>query len=78
MKPIVLMERFPYRFMETSERGWVEKFSHYTKRYSHMYEVADERQMAILLEDGEYCKWLDPEGVPCYTKSRVPNPYPKS
>ena len=75
---IVLLERFPYRFCETEERGWIEKFSHHTKRYSHMYEVACERQMAVLLDDSEYCKWLDPSGVPCYTKSRVPNPYPKN
>ena len=74
----VLLERFPYRFCETEERGWIEKFSHHTKRYSHMYEVACERQMAVLLDDSEYCKWLDPSGVPCYTKSRVPNPYPKN
>ena len=75
MKPTILMERFPYRFLETEERGWIEKFSHRTKRYSHMYEVADERQMAVLLEDSEYSKWLDPEGVPCYVKSRVVNHY---
>jgi len=78
MKPTVLMERFPYRFCELEERGWVEKYNLYTKRYSHMYEVGCERQMAVLLEDGEYVKWLDPEGVPCYTTSTVSNPYPKS
>ena len=42
------------------------------------YEVACERQMAVLMEDLEYCKWLDPAGVPCYTTNRVTNPYPKS
>ena len=78
MKPTVLMERFPYRFCELEERGWIEKYNLYTKRYSHMYEVGCERQMAVLLEDGEYVKWLDPEGVPCYTTSTVSNPYPKS
>jgi len=78
MKGKVLLERFPYRFVESEERGWVEKYNLYTKRYSHMYEVGCERQMAVLLEDGEYVKWLDPEGVPCYTTSTVSNPYPKS
>jgi hypothetical protein len=78
MKGKVLLERFPYRFMEAEERGWVEKYDLYTKRYSHMYEVACERQMMTLLDDIEYCKWLDPEGVPCYTTSTVTNPYPKS
>lgn len=72
------MERFPYRFCELQERGWIEKYNLYTKRYSHMYEVGCERQMATLLEDAEYCKWLDPEGPPCYTTSTVSNPYPKS
>ena len=76
MKPTILMERFPYRFCETEERGWVEKFSHDTKRYSHMYEVACEKQMAVLLEDSEYVKYLDPADVPCYTRSRIANPYP--
>lgn len=75
MKPTILLERFPYRFMETEERGWVEKFSHHTKRYSHMYEVADERQMAVLLDDSQYAIWLDPQGGPCYVKSRVVSPY---
>ena len=70
MKKTVLLERFPYRFVETQERGWIEKYNIYTKRYVHMYEVCDERQMSVLLEDREYCKWLDPEGVPCYNNSR--------
>ena len=72
----ILLERFPYRFCESEERGWVEKFSHHTKRYSHMYEVGCEHQMAALLDDTEYVKWLDPDGIPCYTRSRVVNPYP--
>ena len=73
MKTVVLMERFPYRFCETAERGWVEKFSHDTKRYSRIYEVADERQMAVLLEDPEYVKYLD--GQPAYVRSRIVAPY---
>jgi len=78
MKPTVLLERFPYRFLETEERGWVEKYSIHTKRYAHMYEVADERQMAVLLDDFEYVKWLDPARPNCYVNGngRVPNPYP--
>ena len=70
MKPKVLLERFPYRFLETEERGWVEKFNMDTKRYNHMYEVGCERQMLTLLEDREYVKWLDPEGIPCYRYER--------
>jgi len=70
MKPKVLLERFPYRFLETDERGWVEKFNMDTKRYKHMYECGCERQMLTLLEDAEYVKWLDPEGVSCYRHHR--------
>lgn len=71
MKSTTLMERFPYRFLETEERGWVEKYNMYTKRYNHMYEVGCEKQMAMLLEDREYVLWLDPEGVNCYVRDRV-------
>ena len=78
MTNTVLMERFPYRFLESEERGWVEKYNLHTKRYNHMYEVRCELQMATLLEDPQYVRWLDPEGIPCYTRSRVQNPYPKS
>ena len=73
----VLLERFPYRFVETEERGWVEKYNLFTKRYVHMYEVACERQMATLLDDSNYVKWLDPDGVPCYNNASgvVRHPY---
>jgi hypothetical protein len=28
------------------------------------------------MEDLDYCKWLDPEGIPCYNnRSRISNPY---
>jgi len=78
MKPTILMERFPYRFMETKKRGWIEKYNIHTKRYAHMYEVDSERQMATLLEDSSYVLWLDPKNPPCYTRNAVSNPYPKS
>ena len=80
MKGKVLLERFPYRFVGSEERGWVEKYDLYTKRYSHMYEVACERQMAVLMEDLEYCKWLDPSGVNCYVPADgvIKSPYLKS
>ena len=77
MKTTVLLERFPYRFCESEERGWVEKFSYLTKRYSHMYEVGCENQMAALLDDSQYVLWLDPSNPPCYTRSRISAPYPQ-
>ena len=42
-KPTVLLERFPYRYVEcgTLENGFpdyrIQKADHYTKRYSDMY-----------------------------------------
>ena len=72
----ILLERYPYRYCETQERGWVEKYNLATKRYKHMYEVGCELQMATLLDDSEYVKWLDPEQPVCYNnKSRIVNPY---
>ncbi len=70
MKPKELLERFPYRFMETEERGWIEKYNIYTKRYSFMYECGCEMQMATAMSDIEYVKWLDPDGVNCYRHQR--------
>ena len=75
MKKTILLERYPYRFVETEERGWIEKFSHYSKRYKLMYEVGCEQQMMACLDDLDYVKWLDPECPPCYTKSRIVNHY---
>lgn len=78
-KMTVLLERFPYRFCETEERGWIEKYNLSTKRYHQMYEVGCELQMATLLDDTEYVKWLDPDGIPCYNNAAgiVRNPYSK-
>ena len=73
------MERFPYRFCEADnkERGWIEKFDYNTKRYSKMYECDSSMQLLTAMEDLNYCKWLDPDGVPCYTNGNgiVRNPY---
>ena len=77
----VILERFPYRFTETGvlENGKpdcrIQKYNMNTKRYSDMYLCDNEMQFMTAMEDFEYCKWLDPEGVPCYTKNRVKNPY---
>ena len=30
-------------------------------------------QFTTAIEDFEYTKWLDPEGVPCYVKDRGPH-----
>ena len=66
----VIMERFPYRFIEGEERGYIEKFNDVSRRWCHMYECDSRIQLLTAIEDFEYCKWLDPEGVPCYRDQR--------
>ena len=41
------------------------------KRYSDMYLLDNQMQCLTAMEDQEYTKWLDPEGVPCYVKDSV-------
>ena len=72
---IVLMERFPYRYVEagTLENGnhdfRIQKQDRYTRRYKDMYLCDNGMQLATAIEDFEYTKWLDPEGVPAYRKN---------
>jgi len=81
MKPKVIHERFPYRFIEcgTLENGRpdyrIQKAHEYTKRYRDMYLLDNSMQLATCLDDINYVRWLDPDGVPCYVKSQVRNPY---
>ena len=46
----------------------IQKQDYYTKRYRDMYLLDNQMQLDTCLEDPEYTKWLDPEGVPCYVK----------
>ena len=68
----VILERFPYRYVEcgTLENGFpdyrIQKFNEYTQRYKDMYLCDNFMQMKTAIEDFEYTKWLDPAGVPCY------------
>jgi len=64
----VLMEREGYRFCETDERGYIEKFDEATRRWRLMYECDCRLQLLTAMEDIDYTKWLDPSGVPCYRK----------
>ena len=40
-----------------------------------MYLCDNSMQLTTAIEDFEYTKWLDPEGVPCYVgdKGRCPS-----
>jgi hypothetical protein len=64
----ILMERSGYRFVESDDRGYIEKFNEATRRWQFMYECDSRLQLLTAMEDIEYTKWLDPSGVPCYRK----------
>ena len=72
------MERYPYRYVESGVIELngkpdyrIQKFNEYTRRYSDMYLCDNSMQLDIAIEDLDYTKWLDPEGVPCYVKDEV-------
>lgn len=70
----ILLERFPYRYVECGvlENGHpdfrIQKMNSYTNRYKDMYLCDNGLQMSTAIEDFEYTKWLDPDGVPAYRK----------
>tara|TARA_B100001113_G_scaffold177662_1_gene145563 strand:+ start:126 stop:350 length:225 start_codon:yes stop_codon:yes gene_type:complete len=70
----VIMERFPYRYVEsgTLENGRpdfrIQKLDSWSKRYKDMYLCDNGMQLTQAIEDFEYTKWLDPSGVPAYRK----------
>ena len=71
----VLLEKYPYRYVETGiielngqPDYRIQKYNTYTERYRDMYLCDNSIQFDMCIEDLEYTKWLDPEGVPCYVK----------
>ena len=69
----VILERFPYRYVEDGiielngkPDYRIQKFNEYTRRYNDMYLCDNSIQFDMCIEDFEYTKWLDPEGIPCY------------
>jgi hypothetical protein len=74
----VLLERFPYRYVECGTLEIndmpdyrIQKANTWSKRYSDMYLLDNKMQLLTAMDDFEYTKWLDPDGVPCYTKDSV-------
>ena len=73
----VILEKYPYRYVEcgTLDNGFpdyrIQKEDYYTKRYRDMYLCDNSMQLTTAIEDFEYTKWLDPEGVPCYIKDKA-------
>ena len=72
MKRKVLLERYPYRYVECGELPngkpdcRLEKYDIHTKRYKDIYLFDNQMQMMTAMSDLDYSKWLDPDGVPCY------------
>ena len=70
----VLLERFPYRYVEYGilENGKpdfrIQKMDSYSPRWKDMYLCDNGMQLTTAMEDFEYTKWLDPACVPCYVK----------
>jgi len=67
MKVQVILERYPYRYVEcgTLENGYpdyrIQKWNDWSKRYKDMYLCDNGMQINVAMEDFEYTKWLDPD-----------------
>ena len=77
-KQIVLLERFPYRYiqagiLEINDKPdyRIQKVDSYSGKYKDMYLCDNEMQLMTAMEDYQYTLWLDPDGVPCYVRDRV-------
>ena len=66
MKLEVILERYPYRYVQsgTLKTGYpdlrIQKFNEWTRRYNDMYLLDSQAQLDCCIEDHEYTKWLDP------------------
>jgi hypothetical protein len=74
----VLLERFPYRYVECGTleiNGMpdyrIQKANSWSKIYGDMYLLDNQMQLLTAMDDFEYTKWLDPDGVPCYITDSV-------
>jgi len=84
-KTQVILERYPYRFVQKGllEEGGapdfrIQKFNDIQKRYYDMYYLDSQAQLDCAIEDPEYVKWLDPDPeVAAYPRKgdKVVSPY---
>ena len=77
-KQVVLLERFPYRYVQagTLETNGkpdcrIQKVDSYSGKYRDMYLCDNEMQLMTAMDDHEYTCWLDPAGVPAYVRDSV-------
>ena len=74
MKIEVILERSPYRYVQVGllRNGFpdyrIQKYNDTTERYEDIYLLDSGNQLDYAIEDFEYTKWLDPDGVPSYKK----------
>ena len=75
MKSKVLLEREEYRFVEAGileingkPDYRLQKQHSYTKRWNDIYLFDNGIQCSLAMEDLDYAKWLDSDGVPSYIK----------
>ena len=78
VKPTVLLERFPYRYIQVGTleiNGLpdcrIQKVDSYTGRYKDIYLCDNEMQLMTAMEDHDYTVWLDSGGGSCYVKDSV-------
>jgi len=72
-KPTVLLERFPYRYVQVGileingkPDYRIQKVDSYTGRYRDMYLLDNEMQLMTAMEDYQYCRWIDPDNPGAY------------
>ena len=79
MKYTSILFQGPYMFVLNDQKLWngkldlrIQKYDSDTKRYKDIYLLDNQQQLYTCIEDREYTKWLDPEGVPCYVGDKGP------
>ena len=71
----VLLEREGYRFVEEGileingkPDYRMQKQNKHTKRWNDIYLFDNVMQCSTAMEDINYARWIDPDGVLCYVK----------
>ena len=79
-KPVVLLERFPYRYVTVGKIELngkpdcrIQEYNIGTKRWKDMYLCDNEMQLMTAMEDKDYTLWL--AGEQCYRRDASVNHY---
>ena len=77
-KQVILLERFPYRYVQAGVLEIngkpdfrIQKVDSYSGKYRDMYLCDNVLQLMTAMEDHDYTCWLDPDDVPCYVIDNV-------